>query len=321
MWSAIEGNFVNAAVGLVLIFGLGGCPRLGIAGAAWGTLAGTVYRTLRLGLTMCGPTCNEQFAGRRTWRPDRRKMRNILRVGAPQGLQWVSDVVVWAIFINVLVGRYFGTVHLIASNVVWQYLRISFMPCLGIGMALTSLVGRAVGRKDPDQAVRLARIAIVGMVAYMGVLSLIYFLGRHTFVAWFNDNPQIVQIGAGVLICAAVFQVFDAMGVGYNSALRGAGDTLWPSVMFVITHWVIIIGGGFAMVWLAPQWGSIGPWIAATVLIVFIGWLLWWRWHSRKWVAIDIFKHDAAFDDAGADQLQPAEAALRGALATEPASG
>jgi hypothetical protein len=92
-------------------------------------------------------------------------------------------------------------------------------------------------------------------------------------------------------------------------------------VMFVITHWVIIIGGGFAMVWLVPQWGSIGPWLAATTLIVFIGWLLWWRWHSRKWMAIDIFRHDAAFDGAGADERLLAEDALPGALASEPASG
>jgi MATE family multidrug resistance protein len=223
-------------------------------------------------------------------------MLNILRVGSPQGVQWVSDVVVWTVFINILVGKYFGTVHLIATNIVWQYLRISFMPCLGIGMALTALVGRAVGESDPQRAVRLARVAIWGMMVFMGVLSVVYFIGRTTLVSWFNSDPQVVRIGASVLVCAAIFQVFDAMGVGYNSALRGAGDTLWPSILFVVSHWVIIIGGGFAMVRLVPELGSIGPWIAATVLIVFIGWALWWRWHGRKWMKIDIFRYADSVD-------------------------
>ncbi|UCG17408.1 MAG: MATE family efflux transporter [Phycisphaerales bacterium] len=317
MWSAIEGNVVNAVLSLVLIFGLAGCPKLGIAGAAWGTLAGTVYRTLRLAITMCGRGYAEPYAGRRTWRPDRVKIAGVLRVGAPSGIQLVSDVIVWTVFINILVGKYFGTVHLIATNVVWQYLRISFMPCLGIGFALTALVGRAIGESDCARAVRLARIAIAGMALYMAVLSVIYFVGRHSFVALFNGDPQIVRIGASVLICASIFQVFDAMGMGYNSALRGAGDTLWPSVVFVVTHWVIVIGGGFAMVHLFPELGSLGPWIAATVLIILVGWVMWWRWHARKWMTIDLLGQE---EDAGLAPGDRAEPALAGSAAASEAS-
>jgi MATE family multidrug resistance protein len=294
MWSAIEGNVVNAVLSLLLIFGLLGLPRLGIAGAAWGTVAGTTYRAVRLGITMCSHQYHTVYASRHTWRPDRTKMAGILRVGAPSGLQMLSDVVVWAVFINVLVGKYFGTKHLIATNVVWQYLRISFLPSIGIGAALSALVGRAIGEGNPERAIRLTRIAITGMVAYMGALSVIYFVGRYWFVSLFNDNPEIVRIGAGILVCAAIFQVFDAIGMGYNNALRGAGDTLWPALMFVVTHWVIIIGGGYAMVYFFRGLGSIGPWIAATVLIILVGVLLWMRWHSRKWMALDILKHDAA---------------------------
>lgn len=318
MWSAIEGNVVNAAVSLVLIFGLLGTPRLGIAGAAWGTVVGTLYRAVRLAVTMCSRRYDEVYASRRTWRPDRVKMGGILRVGAPSGLQMVSDVVVWAVFINVLVGKYFGTEHLIATNVVWQYLRISFMPCVGIGFALSALVGRAIGEGSPDRAIRLARIAVIGMMSYMGALSVIYFLGRHWFVGLFNSDPDVVRIGAGVLVCAAIFQVFDAVGMGYHNALRGAGDTLWPAVMFVVTHWVIIIGGGYAMVHFFHELGSIGPWMAATVLIILVGVLLWLRWHSRKWMALDILERDTVVEAGSAACM--GEAAADGVASAAPAS-
>ncbi len=294
MWATIEGIAVNAVASFVLIFGIAGLPRLGIAGAAWGTLIGSLYQVLRLMRRLCGPAYHQEFQTRDTWRPDRRKMLNILRTGSPQGIQFISDVIVWAVFVNVLIGTYFGKAHLIATNVVWQYMRISFLPCVGVGIALTSLVGRALGEGNPARAIRLTRIGVTGIVGFMGTWALIFFFGRRGLISLFNDTPAVVTIGSHVLICAAVFQVFDAMCLGYNAALRGAGDTFWPSAVFVVTHWLVIIGGGWLMVRTVPQWGSVGPWIAATALIVLLGLLLWGRWHSRKWLKINIFYRDSA---------------------------
>jgi MATE family multidrug resistance protein len=293
MWSAVEGIAVNMVVSFCLIFGKLGLPAMGIAGAAAGTVVATCYRCLRLTVTMCLPRFNERFAARRTWAIDRGKLLGILRFGSPQGAQWFSDVVVWMLFVNVLVGRMFGTDHLIATNVSWQYLRISFLPAIGVGMALTALVGKSVGQGDPQRAIREARTVLAVVGAYMGVMSVAFLIWRRELIAFFNDKPEVVAVGAAVMICAAAFQAFDAMGIIYTSALRGAGDTLWPSAMFVISHWVILVAGGFAMALLFPELGSLGPWIAATVLLIICGVLLWWRWHARAWMKIDIFRHDS----------------------------
>ncbi len=292
MWSAIEAVVINAVVSYCLIFGALGLPEMGIVGAAYGTLAGGCYRMIRLALTMCARSYHQRFASRRTWRFDRSKIQAILRTGSPIGLQWVSDVVVWWAFVNILVGRFFGTEHLIASNIAWQYLRIAFMPCIGMGIAVTSLVGKAIGRADKPQAVRFTRIVVSLTSGYMGLFSLIYLSGGSWLISLFNDTPEVVRIGGGVMICAAVFQLFDGLGICYSSALRGAGDTFWPSMLFVISHWVILIGGGWAVAHYRPEWGSIGPWVAASMLLIFTGLALWWRWHSRKWMSIDLFKDE-----------------------------
>ncbi|MFQ5490382.1 MAG: MATE family efflux transporter [Phycisphaerae bacterium] len=296
MWSAIEGIVVNMGVSYVLIFGKLGLPAMGIAGAAAGTVVATCYRTLRLTVTLCLPRFNEKFHGRETWRLDRKKLAAILRVGLPQGAQWFSDVVVWLIFTSVLIGRMFGTEHLIANNVAWQYLRISFMPTIGMGMALTSLVGKAIGQGDPQRAVRQTRIGLLLAEGYMVLLSVMFLIWRRELIEFFNTEPQIVTIGASIMICAAVFQVFDGMGIVYTCALRGAGDTTWPSVVFVISHWTILVGGGYVMAVMFPSWGSMGPWVAGTTLLVLLGFVLWYRWHSRAWMKIDIFRHENKAD-------------------------
>ena len=107
-------------------------------------------------------------------------------------------------------------------------------------------------------------------------------------------------------VCAGVFQLFDALGITYSAALRGAGDTFIPSIFFIASLWVVIVGGGWAMVKLFPQLGSIGPWIAAASLIIITAGFLWWRWHGRAWMKIDIFGAKAKEKLA----MQPAEDVL-----------
>ncbi len=300
---AIEGIIVNAAVSYVLIFGAFGLPAMGLEGAAWGTVVGTNYRATRLTFWLWSSSVHRDFASRETWRFDWTKTINVLRFGGPSGLQWCSDVTVWAVFVSVLVGSHFGKTDQLATNAAWQYLRVSFIPCIGVGMAISAMVGKAIGMRDFDRAIRATRYGVLLMLAFMTACSIIYYIFREEMIALLHDDqPEVIAIGAKVMIFAAVFQIFDVLGIGYNSALRGAGDTFAPSVMFIVAHWVVVIGGGFFVAITYPELGSIGPWIAASVLIIFIGLWLWWRWHIRRWMAIDIFKHDTD-DDVVPDEL------------------
>lgn len=296
MWSAMEANVVNLAVSWVLIFGLFGVEPLGMAGAAWGTFAAVSYRTVRLLISLCSPSVDAMFHSRTTWRFSWKRFRSLLRVGIPCGFQWVCDVAVWAIFVNVLVGTKFGTTHLIATNTAWQYMRLAFLPTAGVGQALMALVGKSIGAGQPDRAIRETRIAMLITVAYMGLLSVLYSVFGEELIGLFSDDEQVVRIGRNIMFCAAFFQMFDAIGITYNSALRGAGDTFIPSIFFVVSNWVIIVGGGYAVATLFPQLGSLGPWLASSGLIVIAGVFLWWRWHGRAWMKIDLFSksHKAA---------------------------
>lgn len=294
MWSAIEANVVNIAVNYVLIFGHLGFEPMGIAGAAWGTLAAVTYRSLRLGLLLIAPSVNDSFRSRSVWRPSRRRLTDLCRVGLPFSVQMFCEVLVWAVFVSVLIGRTFGTLHLIATNTAWQYMRIAFMPAMGLGQAVQALVGKSIGAGRHDRAIRQVRIAATLVLGYMFILSLIYAAEGGALIALFNDNPEVVAIGSKVMLCTAVFLLFDAISVTYASALRGAGDTFVPSVFFAVSHWVVIVGGGWVVARTFPQLGSVGPWMAAAVLIIVTAIFMWWRWHGRTWMKLDLFQADRA---------------------------
>lgn len=290
VWTSLEANVVNIAVSWVLMFGEFGFEPMGIAGAAVGTVVAVSYRTVRLTIAMLLPSQATTYQSRLTWRPSPRRILDLLRVGIPAGLQWFTEVVVWAIFVNVLVGKKFGTSHLIATNIAWQYMRVAFMPTIGVGRALSALVGRAIGEDDPDRAVRQARIVVAITAIYMISLAIVYCVFGGKLVGWFNGSAEVVAIGTKVMVCLAAFQLFDALGITYGAALRGAGDTFVPSVFFIVSHWVIIVGGGWWVAETFPQWGSVGPWIAGATLIAVTSLFLWWRWAGGAWRKIDLFR-------------------------------
>jgi MATE family multidrug resistance protein len=290
----LEAIVLNVIVAGALIFGWFGLPKLGIAGAAWGTLVAVCYRMVRLLVAFLGVKIHSVYRTRETWRPSLARMTKLFRVGIPCGLQFTSEVVVWAIFVNLLIGKRFGTHHLIATNAAWQYMRMAFMPTLGAGRALTALVGKSIGEGNPARAKRETRIAAVVTTLYMLVLSLAYAFFGERLILLMTKSEDAAHIGRAIMICAAVFQLFDAWAITYTASLRGAGDTFIPSIFFVASHWIIIVGGGW---WIAehyPQMASLGPWIAASVLIGVTALFLIWRWYGEAWRKIDLFSATAA---------------------------
>lgn len=305
MWTALSSNVINIVASLPLIFGWWFFPKLGIAGAAWGTLIAVTYRFSRMLWIFLSPAYDAEFRTREGWRPDLSRFGAILRVGMPQGLQSFSDVFVWGVFITILVGRKFGGADLVATNIAWQFMRIAFMPGFGMGIALASLVGKAIGQQDNERALRETRLTAGIMLAYMTGLALVYLFFRQSLIGWWMSEPddEVVRIGSAIMVCAVIFQVFDGLGIIYQFALRGAGDTFWPALVSCAAHWTFVVGGGFLATTLRPQWRSLGPWCAATALLVFLGMFLWWRWRSRAWEKIDIFRHERG--RAGAPSSAP----------------
>ncbi len=141
-------------------------------------------------------------------------------------------------------------------------------------------------------------------IAYMMFMGIIFIVFRRQLIGLFLEEAEVIRFGGRFLIFAALFQLFDATAIVTGSALKGAGDTKWPMVMMTVSHWLVVVGGGSVVVWLKPEWGSLGPWVVASLLISLTGILLWARWRSRAWTRIDLL----AADDGAPIELPSADA-------------
>jgi MATE family multidrug resistance protein len=339
MIAALVANVVNVVANAVLIFGESGppegtplagvfrgiaaafdVPALGVRGAAIGTVFASLIEAAIPMAVFLSRRMHARYATRSAWRPSRTHVKDILRVGWPGGLMMGNEVVCWGLLMAFLLsagGRAAARAAglddaaieaegVLQNNVGWiglRYMHTSFMPAVGISIAVTAMVGKCIGMGRPDLAARRAWVGLGVTMAYMGACALAFAL----FGPWLVDQfisgetpPEVrermIEVGAAVMIAAAVFQVFDAFGVVLSGALRGAGDTVWPGVVTFVLSWSIIVGMGYAMIELAPTLGSIGPWIAATVYIIALGLAMLARFFGGKWRSMSLVREEPLAD-------------------------
>ena len=313
--AALLANGFNVFANWVLIFGKLGFPAMGLEGAALGTVGGIVLELVILACFFLGPRTSARYATRRL-QVSLRHCRQILAVGWPAGVQLTNDLVSWGIMTTALI-NIFGKDHLAAHSIVIRYTSLSFMPAIGIGIAATALAGRYIGQNRKDLARRRTHAAALLAMAYMGICGLGFFIFRHELIDLFVtvlssqdlSGPdaavraaRLVNIGGMIMICAALFQLFDAVGIVYIGALRGAGDTRWPMGLTMCLSWTLIVGGGIVAVRFAPWLTSIGPWIAAGVYVVTLGVVMAWRFEAGPWEKISLLGREPTAPGKGGHQ-------------------
>jgi MATE family multidrug resistance protein len=315
--AGVSANVVNVLLSAVLVFGpearpelgmlgraaagiaeLLGTPAMGVAGSAWGTvLAALVEAALPL-CVFLSPALHRAYATRSAWKPSGVIIKDLLRLGWSQGVMFGSEMICWGFFMVYLVSGY-GPHHATAGWIAHQYMSLSFMPVVGISVAVTALVGKYQGMGRSDLAQNRAWLGVRISLIYMGVCGLVFAFFPRQLVGLFiersssaQDVEQLLHLGRNFLLATAAFQLFDAVAMTLSGALRGAGDTTVPGVLTVICAWGIIVGGGLALRRLAPGLESTGGWIAAATYICVLSIVLTTRFASGRWKSIRLVKDD-----------------------------
>ena len=284
--ATVGGVAVNAAAAWVLIFGHFGLQPMGVAGSA-------IAQNIGVGAEMCamiafatGPVVRRQFL-LHDWRFRSGEMWTLLKIGIPAGLQVVADVLAWSAFSIWVMGR-FGNNTMAANVFVFRYMSVSFMPAFGISVAVTALVGRYIGMGRPDIAVRRAHLGFAVTALYMVACGVMLFCFRRQLIGLFTDDPVVTQVGATLMVFAAVWQLFDAMYIVYNGALRGAGDTFVPAVVLAVLCWSIAVGAAYVVATHRPELGAVGPWTCAVIYGVLLGIFMLTRFSRGGWKRIQL---------------------------------
>lgn len=281
----------NALLDYVLIFGMGFIPKLGMAGAAWATVLSNVGSCLvfiwltRLEARRYG----YPFAVQCGW--DQGLISRMVLYGLPNGVQMLTDVGAYMVFI--LMTGVLGEHELAATNLAFNLNSMAFVPMMGMGTAVLTLVGRRVGEGRPELAVRTTWLAMATSGLYMLFFCILYvgipslLLAPYAYFATRSDRPQefaaIQPIVIVLLRYVAVYSIFDAMLIVFGNAIRGAGDVRYSLIVTTLVAWIVMAIPCVLIATVYPAPGVNGCWAAATASIVISGILMLLRFRKGYW--------------------------------------
>lgn len=283
---------LNILFDLWFIFGGCGLPAMGIAGAAWASVLAESLAVLIFVVLLVKGNNRLHFATLSGWRPVSNLFRRLLKYGMPNGAQILLDVFAFN-FLLIMVGR-IDAQSQEATTMAFRINMLVFIPLIGIGIAVTTLVGQALGRDRADLARQSVVSAMKVGLLYMGVCSIGIFVVPQLFTApffWMAEHGEREAIETSVnslLKIVAVYSLFDVGNIIFSSGLKGAGDTrfvvlvsLFSTVFLMVVPCVLVEKTGGTMYHL---------WFFAACFVVFNTGMFFLRFRGRAWESMRVIE-------------------------------
>ncbi len=287
MRTNITSNTINIIFNYLLINGHFGFPALGIAGAAYATVLGTVVAAVMsiISISKPGSFLNILFIIKKKIRPTLSALKSLVRVGYSVFFEQMLMRVGFMATAIMAAGQ--GTAAMAAHQVGMNIMSLSFSFGDGLQSAAVALIGRSLGENKPDKAKEYGSACqmIGGLISI--VLAVIYFFGAGLLMRMFFKEPEIVDIGISIMHIIIVVVLFQIRQVIYMGCLRGAGDTLYTALASTVSVTIIrtavsylfgyTFGLGIAGIWMGVVGDQVARYIFATI-----------RFKAGKWVKIQI---------------------------------
>jgi putative MATE family efflux protein len=195
---------------------------------------------------------------------DRQIFRESIRIGLPTGIQQTL-VAIGGLALLSIVNR-FGTDVIAGYSVAGRLDAMALIPAMSFSQALSTFVGQNIGAKKTER-IRTGLIAAVKMSGIVTIVtSLLVVFGGQLLMNLFTNDQAVIQAGDQYLTIVGSFYFLFSMMFIYTGLLRGAGDTLLPMFISLLSLWLIRI----PLAWvLSGKMGSAGIWWSIPA-----GWLI-----------------------------------------------
>ena len=270
----------NIILNYVLIFGKFGAPAYGVEGAGMASAISMAIGTAIYFVLGCRHAAKDGFLkGLAT----RQETASLLRISLPAGLQqlFFSAGLVAMFWI---IGK-IGTPELAAANVLITVLLFAILPGLAMGIACATLVGQALGRKEPEDAYQWAWDVAKVTAVLLSVLGIPMWLIPDLVSSIFIHNPETRELARWPMRLIGLTMPVEAMVFVFMHALLGAGDARRVMLVGIGSQWLLflplayffgpVLGFGLFTIWLL-QGGSRA--LSACMYVTM--------WRGRQWQRI-----------------------------------
>ncbi len=286
MYATIVANILNVILNYLLIFGTFGFPKLGIIGAAIGTLISRIAMVIYMWWLLRGREKSRAYVTNiKILVLESTMIKKLINLGLPSSMQMFFEVAVFtaAIWLSGTLGKNPQAANQIALNLS----SMTFMFAMGLSVTAMIRVGNQKGLQNFVDLRRIAMsIFLLGLI--FAVIFAVTFLIFHQSLPKiyvnlddatnFADTSEVVSIAATLLLASAIFQISDSLQVIVLGALRGLQDVKIPTIITFIAYWLI----GFPISFFLGKsevYGSVGIWIGLIAGLTSAAIMLYIRFH------------------------------------------
>ncbi len=286
MYATILANVLNVVLNYLLIFGTFGFPKMGIVGAAVGTLVSRLVMLAFLYYLLWSNKKYKDFVTNFNFKIREAKMfKKLVNLGLPSSMQVFFEVALFtaAIWLSGVLGKNPQAANQIALNLS----SMTYMVGVGLGVAAMVRVGNQKGLQSFTELRRIGKSIFLLTLLVEIVFAAIFLLGKDWLptiyldandIANQQDNAEVLVLAAKLLLVAAFFQISDGIQVVVLGALRGMQDVKTPMALTFVAYWLI----GFPISYylgLHTELKSMGIWIGLLAGLTASALLLYLRFN------------------------------------------
>ncbi|WP_426350027.1 MATE family efflux transporter [Alloiococcus sp. CFN-8] len=282
MYTSIIMNLINVAGNALLIYGF----KMGVAGAAIPTLLSRIIGAVIIIILLKRKRLPVHLRQGIRFTMDFSLIKKILFIGIPNGLENSMFQLGKILVLNLVAS--FGTASIAANAIAGTMGSYQILPGSAIGLALVTVVSRAVGAGDYKQVRYYTKKLMIIAYGAMIVINILFILALPIIVRIYNLSDLTADLTKSILtyssICSAIIW---PMSFTLPNALRAASDVRYSMVISIISMWTFRIGLSYVLGKYMGM-GVFGVWVAMTVDWVFRSIFFIIRYRGSKWQHIRI---------------------------------
>ena len=255
-----------------------GCD-LGIRGAALGTVAAEAVTFALMLFFLLFRTPQLRLRPEERFIFSSRLVRRAFKISLPVGFDHIAMCL--AMVVSMMIVAPLGTVPIATHSFAITAESFCYMAGYGIAAAATTMVGQSIGARRSDLAVSFAWLVTGLGVSIMTAAGILMFIFAPLMMGLLSPVAEIRNLGAEVLRIEAFAEPLFGASIVAAGALRGAGDTFFPSLINFISMWFVRIPLSLL---LASYYGFYGIWVAMCIELCIRGLLFLYRLKRGKWL-------------------------------------
>lgn len=279
----ILANLLNVLLNYIFIFGNFGAPRLGVYGAALGTLISRIFIFVMLLINMMRLLQINMFK----FHYDSKSVMTILKVGLPSALEnfmySFSQIFILS-FINKM-----GTDAVTSRSYVMLLLTYVYVFTISFSNANSIIVGYYIGEKKPEEAYKQSFKTLKITLIFISIMLVVMNILADPILRLLTENEAIIQLSKTALLTGILLEVARVLNWIFLQSLRGTGDTVFPLKVAVISMYGVSVLFSYIL-GLKLNLGLVGVFIALSLDEFIRGLAMLLRWKSKKWVTKSLVK-------------------------------